>query len=289
MFTKFRDIWRCLYQTASPLSKNQGSSTTGSASTILPLQLWHFLTRWTDRPFHMTENVIIVGAKFLNAEWFNIFNWPLIHGSRLDKIGAWVVFTKGLKSRVLSRLCSWLGSRLKAHSLTSLDTIDSCPSLGVSHGAGQLDGDLHRDSPLNIAINLVFVLQIQEITVTETKSMCWQTCPIKQIYLQPALCARIYCAVNKVCHACCHSRELSFWRTHEQRCFYREIEMTSQLLPLTLSERTSSRQSNDAIWDLRHDLSRDLTESRWFSFVNTTWLGPGPSLKWDSVRVQAKS
>ena len=74
-----------------------------------------------------------------------------------------------------------------------------------------------------------------------------------------------------------------------QRCGDCGFEMTSQLLPLTLSERTSHGQSNDAIWDLRHDLRRDSIESRWFSFVNTTWLGPGPSLKWDSVRVQAKS
>ena len=56
---------------------------------------------------------------------------------------------------------------------------------------------------------------------------------------------------------------------------------------LWLTHRTSHRPSNDAIWDLRHDLRRDLTESRWFPFVNTTWLGP--SLKWDSVRVQANS
>ena len=47
--------------------------------------------------------------------------------------------------------------RLKAYSLTSLDASqNSCPSLGVSHGAGQLDGDLHRDSPLNITTKLVF-------------------------------------------------------------------------------------------------------------------------------------
>ena len=78
-------------------------------------------------------------------------------------------------------------------------------------------------------------------------------------------------------------------RTHEQRCGDCGFEMTSQLLPLTLSERTSHKQRNDAIWDLCHDLRRDSIESRWFSFVNTTWLGPGPSLKWDSVRVQAKS
>ena len=83
------------------------------------------------------------------------------------------------------------------------------------------------------------------------------------------------------------------WRTHEQRCCNCGFGMTSQLMPLTLSERTSHIPRNDAIWDLRHDLRhdlrRDLTESRWFSFVNTTWLGPGPSLRWDSVRVQAKS
>ena len=78
-------------------------------------------------------------------------------------------------------------------------------------------------------------------------------------------------------------------RTREQQCFYCRFEMTPQVLPLNLSERTSHRSSNDAIWDLRHDLRRDLTKSRWLSFVNTTWLGPGPSLKWDSVRVQAKS
>ena len=113
------------------------------------------------------------------------------------------------------------------------------------------------------------------------------TSPLKQIHLQLAMCAQIYRAVNKVCHSCCHHREFTSWRTHEQRRGYRGFEMTSQLSPLTLSERPSHRPSNDVIWDLRHDLRRDLTESRWFSFVNTTWLGPEPSLKWDSVRVQA--
>ena len=53
----------------------------------------------------------------------------------------------GLKSGINS--C--LGSRLKAYSLTSFDASqDLCPSLGVSHGAAQLDGDLHRESHLNI-------------------------------------------------------------------------------------------------------------------------------------------
>ena len=110
------------------------------------------------------------------------------------------------------------------------------------------------------------------------------------IYLQSAECALIYCTVNTVCHSCYHHREFTSRRTYEQRCGdCSGFEITSQLLPLTLSERTSHRKSNDAIWDLRHDLRRDSIESRWFSFVNTTWLGPGPSLKWDSVRVQAKS
>ena len=188
-----------------------------------------------------------------------------------------------------SRLKSWLGSRLMAYSLTSLDTShDWCPSLGVSHGAGQLDGDLHHDSPLNITTKL-------EFGFTNTRNFCHRnkiyvlTSPLKQIYWQPALCAWIYCAVNKVCHSSCHHHEFTSWRTHEERCCYRGSEMTSQLLPLTLSETMSCRLSNDTIWDLRHDLGHDLTESRWCFFVNVTWLGPGPSLKWDSVRVQAKS
>ena len=133
------------------------------------------------------------------------------------------------------------------------------------------------------------------ICFTNTRNYCHRnkiyvfTSLLKQIYLQLAACARIYCTVNTACHSCCHHREFTSRRTHEQRCGDCGFEMTSQLLPLTLNERTSHRPSNGAIWDLRHDLRRDLTESRWFSFVNTTWLGPGPSLKWDSVRVQAKS
>ena len=54
------------------------------------------------------------------------------------------------------------------------------------------------------------------------------------------------------------------------------VEVTSQLLTLALGERTSRRPSNETIWELRHDSGRDLTQSRWFSFVNTTWHGPGP-------------
>ena len=103
------------------------------------------------------------------------------------------------------------------------------------------------------------------ICFTNTRNYCHRnniyvlTSLLKQIYLQPTVCARIYCTVNTACHSCCHHREFTSWRTHERQCCYCGFEMTSQLL------------------------------SRWFSFVNTTWLGPGPSLKWDSVRVQAKS
>ena len=128
------------------------------------------------------------------------------------------------------------------------------------------------------------------ICFTNTRNYCHRnkiyvlTSPLKQIYLQQALCAWIYCAVNKVCHSRCHLHEIMSWRTHEQRCCYREFEMMSQLLPL--SERTSHRQSNGTIWDLCHDISRDLTESRWFSFVNMTWLGTGSSLKWDWVQAK---
>ena len=65
---------------------------------------------------------------------------------------------------------------------------------------------------------------------------------------------------------------------HEQWCGDCGFGITSQLLPLTLNERTSHRQSNDAIWDLRHDLRRDSIESRWFSFVceyDLTWTRCG--------------
>ena len=85
----------------------------------------------------------------------------------------------------------------------------------------------------------------------------------KQLYLQPAFCAWTYCTVNKVCHPCCHHPEFTSQRTHAQRCWNRGFKMTSQLLPLTFSERTSHRPSNDAIWDLRYDWGHDSTASWW--------------------------
>ena len=40
------------------------------------------------------------------------------------------------------------------------------------------------------------------------------TSPLKQIYLQPALCTGIYRAVNMVYHSCCHHRDFTSCHTH---------------------------------------------------------------------------
>ena len=94
-----------------------------------------------------------------------------------------------------------------------------------------------------------------DICFTNTRNYCHRnkiyvlTSLLKQIYLQSAECARIYCTVNTVCNSCYHHREFTSRRTHEQRCGDCGFEMTSQLLPLTLSARTSHRQSNDAIYE----------------------------------------
>ena len=53
------------------------------------------------------------------------------------------------------------------------------------------------------------------ICFTNTRNYCHRnkitvlTSLLKQTYLQPALCARIHCAVNKVCHYCCHNGPLT--------------------------------------------------------------------------------
>ena len=59
---------------------------------------------------------------------------------------------------------------------------DSCRNLGVSHRAGQVDGDLHRDSPLNVTTKVGFILQ-------KTRNYCHRnklyvlTRLLKQIHL----------------------------------------------------------------------------------------------------------
>ena len=138
----------------------------------------------------------------------------------------------------------------------------------------------------NVSQKYQHVCSLWSWNVTETKSMCWQVFSNKYNYSRLSVLEYIvlwtWCVILVV--TITNSRPGAPMNTNI--CGF---EMTSQLLPLTLNERTSHRSSDDAICDLRHDLRRDLSESRWFSFVNTTWLGPGPSLKWDSVRVQAKS
>ena len=152
-----------------------------------------------------------------------------------------------------------------------------------------------RSSRWWLAPRLTFEYHNQTGTCfTNTKNYCHRnklyvlTSLLIQIYLQPALCAPIYCALNKVCY-CCHHRKFTSWRTHEQRCCYPGFEMTSQLLPLTLEWKnvTQTKQRHDmrlTSW-LKSWLKRismiflceyDLTWTRTKSPVR---LGPGPSLK----------
>ena len=166
--------------------------------------------------------------------------------------------------------------------LTSLDTShDSC------HSAGQLDGDLHRDSALNITTELIFVLQIQEITATETKSMCRQVFSNKYIYNRLSVLEYIVLWTRCVILVITITNSRPGAPINSDVAIYCGFEMTSQLLPLTLSERTSHRQSNDAIWDLTSWLTSwlnrvsmiflceyDLTWTRTESQVR---LGAGPS------------
>ena len=132
-----------------------------------------------------------------------------------------------------------------------------------------------------------------DICFTNTRNYCHRnkiyvlTSLLKQIYLQSAECARIYCTVNTVCHSCYHHREFTSRRTHEQRFGDCGFEMTSQLLPLTLSERTVTQTKQ------RHDMRLTSWLTLWLNRVSMiflceydlTWtrtesqvrLGPGPS------------
>ena len=125
--------------------------------------------------------------------------------------------------------------------------------------------------------------------LSQKQNLCVDKSSQTHIFTTGFVCSNILCCEQGVSFFLSPS-QIHFlahpWTAMLLNCGF---EMMSQLLPLTLSERTSHRPSNDAIWALRHDSRCDLTESRWFCFVNTTWLGPRPSLKWDSVRVQAKS
>ena len=108
---------------------------------------------------------------------------------------------------------------------------------------------------------------------------------LKQIHLQPASCTRIYCAVNTVCDSCCHHREFTSLAHPWTAMLLSLIRCDVTIVAIDFEWKNITQTTQ------RRDMRRTswLTESRWFSFVNTTWLGPGPSLKWDSVRFQAES
>ena len=111
---------------------------------------------------------------------------------------------------------------------------------------------------------------------------------LKQIYLQPTVCARIYCTVNTVCHSCCHHREFTSRRTHERQCCYCGFEMTSQLLPnvdFEWKDVTQTKQRRDmrlTSW-LTSGLNRVSTiflceyDLTWTPTESQVRLGPGPS------------
>ena len=149
-----------------------------------------------------------------------------------------------------------------AYSLTSLDTShDWCPSLGVSKS-------WCRSARWWLAPWLTFEYHNQTgICFTNTRNYCDRnktyvlTSPLKQIYLQPALCARI----------------IVLWT----RCVILVVTIANSrpgaLMKSDVAFVDSRWRHNCCHWqsetisNLRHDLSRDLTKSRWFSLVNTTW------------------
>ena len=73
------------------------------------------------------------------------------------------------------------------------------------------------------------------------------TCVFPNKYIYNRLCVLEYIVLWIRCHSCCHHREFTSCRTHEQRRGYRGFEMTSQLLPLTLEWKnvTQTKQRRD--------------------------------------------
>ena len=58
-------------------------------STIWPLQLPNFVSCGRDKPSHMTQNLVTVGAKLLTGEWFLLDPCSWIKLIRFDKSRAW--------------------------------------------------------------------------------------------------------------------------------------------------------------------------------------------------------
>ena len=132
-----------------------------------------------------------------------------------------------------------------------------------------------------------------DICFTDTRNYCHRNkiyvliSLLKQIYLQTAECARIYCTVNTVCHSCCHHREFTSRRTHEQRCGdcgfesdvtivaidfeWKNVTQTKQRRNMRLTSWLTSRLNRvSMIFLCEYDLTWTRTESQ-------VRLGPGPS------------
>ena len=135
-----------------------------------------------------------------------------------------------------------------------------------------------------------------DICFTNTRNYCHRnkiyvlTSLLKQIYLQSAECARTYCTVNTVCHSCYHHSEFTS-ETHLWTAMWRLLwvrdDVTIVAIDFEWKNVTQTKQRRDM--RLTSWLTSRLNRVSMISFVNTTWLGPGPSLKWNSVRVPAKS
>ena len=131
------------------------------------------------------------------------------------------------------------------------------------------------------------------IRFTNTRNYCHRnkiyvfTSLLKQIYLQPAACARIYCTVNTACHSCCHHREFTSWRTHDLHVKllwiwddvtivaidfeWKNVTQTKQRRDMRLTSWLTSRLNRvSMIFLCEYDLTWTRTESQ-------VRLGPGPS------------
>ena len=133
-----------------------------------------------------------------------------------------------------------------------------------------------------------------DICFTNTRNYCHinkiyvLTSLLKQIYLQSAECARIYCSVNTVCHSCYHHREFTSRRTHKQRCgdlLWVGDDVTIIAIDFEWKNVTQTKQRRDmrlrswlTSWLNRVSMiflcEYDLTWTRTESHVR---LGPGPS------------
>ena len=128
-----------------------------------------------------------------------------------------------------------------------------------------------------------------DICFTNTRNYCHRnkiyvlTRLLKQIYLQSAECARIYCTVNTVCHSCYHHREFTSRHTHNDvaivgssrddvtivaiDCEWKNVTQTKQRRDMRLTSRLNRVSM---IFLCEYDLTWTRTESK-------VRLGPGPS------------